>query len=232
MSEQVRPEVLISRLTSSNESWRVDAETRLVSLGDAAVPSLIGALQHAHPAVRIHAVHALSRIGNRLALPAMISALADTENNSAGAIAAEKALVSWGEDAKAALLKASLAGPAHVRARALRALGKIGGEDLEPSLRALIADPVPGVRTQAAAALAQLCGARAVDALRPLLQDPDKWVRYGVAEALVQVGSAGGEPVLQQAREDPEEEGSYLKFWADDLLEQIAELRRTGRAIP
>jgi HEAT repeat protein len=161
----------------------------------------------------------------------MISALADTENNSAGAIAAEKALVSWGEDAKGALLKASLTGPAHVRARALRALGKIGGDDLEPPLRALIADPLPGVRGQAAAALAQLCGARCVEAIRPLLGDPDKWVRYGAAEALVQVGSAGGERVLQQAREDSEEEGSYLRFWADDLLDQIAELRRTGRAI-
>src|SRR5215472_11307500 len=161
----------------------------------------------------------------------MISALADTENNSAGAIAAEKALVSWGEDAKPALLKASLEGPAHVRARALRALGKIGGGDLEQPLRALIADPVPGVRTQAAAALAQVCGARAIEAIRPLLEDPDKWVRYGAAEALVQVGSARGERVLQQAREDTEEEGSYLKFWADELLEQIAELRRTGRAI-
>lgn len=232
MSEQVRPEVLISRLTSTNESWRVDAETRLVALGDVAVPSLIGAMQHAHPAVRIHAVHALSRIGNRLALPAMVAALADTENNSAGAIAAEKALISWGEDAKGPLLKSSLQGPAHVRARALRALGRIGGEDLEAPLRALLADPVPGVRTQAAAALAQVCGARAVQAIQSLLGDPDKWVRYGVAEALVQVGSAAGERVLQKAREDPEEEGSYLKRWAEDLLDQIAELRRTGSALP
>jgi HEAT repeat protein len=232
MSEPVRPEVLISRLTSPNESWRVDAETRLVSLGNAAVFPLIGALRHANPAVRVHAAHALARIRNPIAIPAMIAALEDTENNSAGAIAAEKALVSWGEDAKGALFQVGLQGPVDVRPRALRALGRIGGGDLEQPLRALISDPVPAVRTQAAVALAQIGGARAVEVIAPLLSDSDKWVRYGVAEALVHVGSVRGEPVLEQARKDPEEEGSYLKFWADDLLDEIGELKRTGRAIP
>ncbi len=232
MTEQVRPEVLISRLTSPNESWRVDAETRLVSLGDAAVPSLIGALKHAHPAVRVHVVHALSRIRNPMAIPGMIEALEDTENNAAGAIAAEKALISWGEEVKGALLRASMTGPAHVRPRALRALGRIGGEDLEQPLRTLIADRVSAVRAQAAVALAQVCGQRAVEVIAPLLEDPDKWVRYGVAEALVGAGSARGQKVLEQARDDPEEEGTYLRFWAEDLLEQIEELSRTGRAMP
>jgi HEAT repeat protein len=232
MSEQVRPEVLISRLTSANESWRVDAEARLVSLGDSAVPSLIGALQHASPAVRIHAAHALARIQNPTAIPALISALEDTENNAAGAIAAEKALIAWGEPVKGALLQVALKGPERVRPRALRALGKIGGEDLDHPLRALLADPSAAVRTQAAAALAQIAGSRSVEALAPLLSDGDKWVRYGVAEALVRTGSIRGADVLEQARKDPEEEGSYLKFWADNLLEEIDELKRTGRAIP
>ncbi len=232
MSEQVRPEVLISRLTSENESWRVDAEARLVSLGNGAVPSLIGALQHANPAVRVHAAHALARIGNPSAIPAIISALEDTENNAAGAIAAEKALVAWGEAVKGALLQTALKGPEHVRPRALRALGKIGGEDLEHPLRALLSDPAAAVRTQAAAGLAQITGPRSVEAIAPLLADGDKWVRYGVAEALVRVGSIRGASVLEQARKDTDEEGSYIKFWADDLLDEVEELKRTGRAIP
>lgn len=231
MSEQIRPEVLISRLTSPNESWRVDAEARLVSLGEAAVPSLIGALRHANPAVRVHAASALARIGNPAAIPAMVAALEDTENNAAVAIAAEKALVSWGQEVKGALLQAALQGPPHVRPRALRALGKIGGEDLEHPLQALISDPVPTVRAQAASALAQISGARAVEAISPLLEDRDKWVRYEVAEALVHLGSVRGRSVLEQARDDPEEEGSYLRRWADELLDEIEELKRTGRAI-
>jgi HEAT repeat protein len=232
MSEKVRPEVLISRLTSANESWRVDAETRLISLGDVAVPSLIGAMKHANPSVRVHAAHALARIRNASAIPAMITALEDAENNAAGAIAAEKALVLWGEEVKGALLEASLRGPPQIRPRALRALGRIGGVDLGQPLRALLRDPIPAVRTQAAAALAQISGAQAVELIAPLLEDRDKWVRYGVAEALVHAGSPRGQAVLEEAGKDPEEEGTYLRFWAEELLDEIEELKRTGRAIP
>jgi HEAT repeat protein len=114
----------------------------------------------------------------------------------------------------------------------LRALGKISGVELEQPLRALLGDPIPAVRTQAAAALAQISGARAVEVIAPLLADRDKWVRYGVAEALVNAGSPRGQAVLEQAGKDPEEEGTYLKFWAEELLDQIEELKRTGRAIP
>ncbi len=232
MTEQVRPEVLISRLTSDNETWRVDAEVRLVSLGEVAVDPLIGALQHAHPAVRIHAVHALSQIRNARAIPAVISALGDTENSGAGAIAAEKALVAWGEDAKAVLLVAAKNGAEHVRPRALRALGRIGGQDLQPHLELLLNDRAPAVRTQAAAALAAVLQDRSVEIIAPLLRDPDKWVRYGVAEALIRAGSIRGTGVLREACQDPEEQGGYLRHWAEELLDEADELQRTGRAIP
>jgi HEAT repeat protein len=162
----------------------------------------------------------------------MITALEDAENNAAGAIAAEKALVLWGEEVKGALLEASLRGPPQIRPRALRALGRIGGVDLGQPLRALLRDPIPAVRTQAAAALAQISGAQAVELIAPLLEDRDKWVRYGVAEALVHAGSPRGQAVLEEAGKDPEEEGTYLRFWAEELLDEIEELKRTGRAIP
>jgi HEAT repeat protein len=232
MSEPVRPEVLISRLTSPNESWRVDAETRLVALGEAAVDALIGAMQHAYAAVRVHAAHALAKIGDPRALAPLVAALADTDNNAAGAIAAEKALVAWGEEAKKPVLEAALNGPVNVRPRAIRALGRIGGTDLGSMLRPLLADPAAAVRAQAAAALAAALQQDAIGQIAPLLADPDKWVRYGVAEALVQVGCVRGQAVLEAAREDPDEEGGYVKLWAEELLDEIGELRRTGRAIP
>ncbi|HME91734.1 MAG TPA: HEAT repeat domain-containing protein [Myxococcaceae bacterium] len=231
MTEPVRPEVLISRLTSDNQSWRADAEARLVSLGEEAVDPLIGALRHANPSVRIHAVHALARLRSPRGIAPVIDALADTENRGAVAIAAEKALVDWGEPVKSALLQSVKTGSEAVRARALRALGKIGGEDLEPSLRAMLADPLPSIRGQAAAALGAAIGPRAVEIIAPLLEDSDKWVRYGVAEALVRIGSVRGRDVLEQARADVDEQGTYIRFWADDLLDEIDELHRTGRAI-
>ena len=231
MTEQVRPEVLISRLTAENETWRVEAETRLVALGQLAVHPLIGALQHAHASVRVHAVHALGQIKDRRAIPAVVSALADTENNGAVAIAAEKALINWGEDAKPALMDAASHGAEHVRPRALRALGRIGGDDLRPFLERLLQDRIAAVRTQAAAALGAALQERSIELIAPLLRDPDKWVRYGVAEALVRCGSVRGESALREANEDPEEQGGYLRHWAEELLDEIEELKRTGRAL-
>jgi HEAT repeat protein len=232
MTEQIRPEVLISRLTADNETWRVEAETRLVALGQAAVVPLIGATQNAHPSVRMHAVHALGQIKDRRAIPAVIGALADAENNGAVAIAAEKALVNWGEEVKPPLIEAASGGADHVRPRVLRALGRIGGEDLRPHLEPLLRDRLSTVRTQAAAALAAALAERSVEVIAPLLRDPDKWVRYGVAEALVRCGSVRGASVLQEAKEDAEEQGVYLRYWAEELLDEIDELNRTGRAIP
>ena len=88
MTEQIRPEVLIARLTSDHETWRIEAEARLIALGPAAVEQLIAAMHHANPAVRLHAVHALARIGDPRGIAVVIAALGDKENLGAVAIAA------------------------------------------------------------------------------------------------------------------------------------------------
>jgi HEAT repeat protein len=231
MSEPVRPEVLISRLMSDQQPWRMDAEARLIAMGAPAVEPLIHALRHAQPAVRAHAVHALSRIGDERGIAPVIQALGDGENLGAVAIAAEKALVEWGEPVKPALRDAASSGDEAVRARALRALGRIGGRELKSFFEGLLKHSLPSVRTQAASALAQVAGEEAIPLLVPLLQDSDKWVRYGVAEALMSQRCVRGEAVLAQARDDEEEQGGHIPFWAEELLDEAAELRRTGRAI-
>ncbi len=228
--DQVKPEVLVSRLASDHEPWRLEAEARLIALGGAAVELLVGAVRHANPAVRLHAVHALARIGDSRGIPAVVGALGDSENLGAVAIAAEKALVEWGAAVKPELLRVARSGPVPIRARALRALGRIGGADLEAELESMLRDPEPAVRTQAAAALGEVAGERAVERLAALLEDPDKWVRYGVAESLVRLGSVRGERVLEAARDDAEERGTHVQFWAEELLDQIGELRRTGQS--
>jgi hypothetical protein len=231
MTDQVKPEVLVSRLASDHEQWRLDAEARLIALGSPAVELLVNALKHASPAVRMHAVNALARIADARGIAAVVAALGDQENLGAVAIAAEKALVAWGPPVKPELLRAARAGPLGVRARAIRALGRIGGADLEPELEAMLSDPEPAVRTQAAAALCAVARERAVGRVAGLLEDPDKWVRYGVAEALVKEGSTLGRRALEEARDDPDERGTHTQFWAEDLLDQIDELERTGRAL-
>lgn len=225
-------EALIERLASENETWRVDAESRLIALGPAAVEPLLAALGHPSTAVRLHAVHALMKIGDPRGIPFVARALGDGENLGAVAIAAEKALVEWGAPAKPALLEVATSGPEALRPRAIRALGRIGGPDLEAPLRALLTHPAPAVRSQAAAALAACIGERAIEAIAPLLADGDKWVRYGAAETLVRVGSARGEGALREARADPEEQDPHTQLWVEELLDEIEELRRTGRARP
>jgi HEAT repeat protein len=232
MMEQIRPEQLITRLGSANEGWRVDAEARLVSLGQAAVQLLINALGHAYPQVRLHAATALSRIGDPRGIPAVVRLLGDTENRGAAAIAAEKALVGFGAAAVEALLEASLRGPEEIRPRALRALGQVATKAQAPAIEGLLLDPSPAVRTQAGVALCTVLGEGAIEKVAPLLIDLDKWVRYGVAEALVKIGCTRGRKALQEAHKDPEEAGSYVTFWAEDLLDEIDELERLGRAIP
>jgi HEAT repeat protein len=230
--EDVRPEVLISRLTSDNETWRVDAERRLLALGEASVEPLVHALQHASVSVRIHAVHALARLKAERSIPAVIGALGDAENHGAVAIAAEKALIQWGSAVAPALLKVVAHGPEAIRPRALRALGKVATLEQQQGLIDLLQDPSAPVRTQAASALATLLQEKGVELIAPLLADSDKWVRYGVAEALVGVGSVRGEPALKEAANDPEEKGTHIQYWAEDLLDQIDDLRRSKRALP
>ena len=156
------PMVLISRLALDDIRWRTDAEDRLVQLGEPAIEPLIGALKNVNPTVRYHAVRALTRFAERghhaRLLPHLVERLADTDNNSAVAIVAEKVLVHLGKTAVPALLGAST-DPARsqaVRARAVRALGKISrGVPIE-SVRPLLKDLDPAVRAQAATTVGTL----------------------------------------------------------------------------
>jgi len=230
MTERIDPELLVERLSSDHEGWRADAELRLVELGEAAVEPLLRALRHPSPSVRLHAARALSRMREPRALGPIVAALGDAENFGAVAIAAEKALVGWGAPARPALQEAALRGPEEARPRAIRALGQVGGDELEAPLRRLLADPSAAVRTQAAAALAAAFGERAIGWIEPLLADGDKWVRYGVAEALVRAGSVRGRGALEEALRDPEEDAG-IRGWAEELLDELGELVRTGRAV-
>ncbi|MHB8876096.1 MAG: HEAT repeat domain-containing protein [Myxococcaceae bacterium] len=219
-----RVEALIERLGAERQPWRVDAERQLVELGSAAVGPLLEALEKGSPPVRLHAVRALGQIGDPRGLLPVVAALGDAENFGAVAIAAEKALVQWGEPAKAALVAAAVAGPAAASPRALRALGAIGGEDLEAVLRPMLGSAVPAIRLQAAAALGKALGGGAVGIIAPLLGDEDPWVRCGVAEALLEQGSKQGEEVLRKAASAPGEGGEELRAWAEELIERLEEL--------
>ena len=222
----VSEKVLVSRLALPEERWRVDAENALVQMGEKAVDVLIGALGHANPHVRFHAVRALSRLGARRALTPLVERLSDRDNNHAVAIAAERALVELGADAVPALLDVAKNGKDDVRPRAVRALGRIPSAPAE-AFRELSRSPDWTVRAQAVAALAKRAGDAAVPDLIAALKDQEDWVGRAAAEALVDLRHAEGKPLLQRVLDDPDEEFNQ-HVWAENLLDRLEELERTG----
>lgn len=224
--EHASAKVLLSRFALEQEKWRVEAEDALVALGDTVVDLLIGALGHARPEVRYHAVRALARLRCARAVPTIAAHLGDTENRGAVAIAAEKALVDLGAPAVEALLAAARDGAEAVRPRAVRALGRIAATPVE-ALRTLCASPQWTVRAQALAALARRAGEAAVPTLVAAIGDAEDWVRRSAAEALVDLRHPAGRPLLERILGDRDEEFDQ-HVWAQNLLDRLDEYERVG----
>jgi HEAT repeat protein len=96
---------------------------------------------------------------------------------------------------------------------------------LRPSLR----DIDPAVRTQAVTAAGALGGESAVPDLIAALSDASDWVRNAAAEALVDLKRASGRDLLRKVA--AEDEDMYTRHWAEELLDRIEELERTGELI-
>ena len=82
----------------------------------------------------------------------------------------------------------------HVRAMAVRALGRIGQDDVVPRLRMMLADESPDVRTAVAKALGTRSGSESLAALQIALSDSDSQV---VAQALNSLGQVGEHQATQ-----------------------------------
>ncbi len=222
---------LMSVFDQGDLRWRVEAEARLATLGPAAVEPLIGQLERASVPGRFHAVRALAALARQgsaeRVVEALVRHLGDEESHAAVAIAAEQMLVQLGPASAAVLLRAARDGalPPTARARALRAISKIGLGQLS-EIAPLLRDPAPGVRRQAAAASAAVGGPEAALALRDLLKDPDRFVREGAAEALLTLGSGAGRLIFEEALADPEERG-----WAEEMLERLDALQHRGELL-
>jgi HEAT repeat protein len=184
-------------------------------LGDAAdtdedaVEALItAAADDSAPAVRGAAVDALDQLGQR-PLEALVAELADVDPGGAADWAAAREYQEFltadrpelrlaaatvlgrigGEQAVSGLQK-RFDDPDHrVRARAVRACGRIGARAVVPHLaEALGTDDSPQVRREAAEALGAIGDDRGVDALADALDDPNSDVRRAAVVALGELG--------------------------------------------
>jgi HEAT repeat protein len=212
--------LIISRLTSDNREWRDQCTALLVQRGAETVPALLGAMKHASPLVRYHATEALGAIGDDRAIPALVTALGDLEENRGGVAAgAEVALGRFGARAVPALLGAISAAPEQVLTRAVRLLGRIGvGVPVEP-LRRLLKEGSENVRIQAATALWHVGEAQATGDLIAALADESRYVRCAAAEALAHQRRPEARPVLEAVLADPED--FHEGRWAEEMLELL-----------
>lgn len=168
----------------------------LAGIGDARVfDPLVKSLASADWIVRMHAAKALGRIGNPLAVPALVPLLQDkvkaVREETAGALAA------IGTASIPSLVLALRHEEWLVRLHAVEALGKLKSPDaVEPLLFALFNDRDSAVREDAVRALGDIGHAEAVEFLFQVITEPG--LRPLVVEALGKIKDGRSVPVLQE----------------------------------
>jgi len=209
------------------------ARAALVSLGEAAIPALVEALDKAPPSVAWAAAETLGAIGSTAAvapltakLVGLDAVLRDYIVEALGRIGDVRALpalvaafggtpayrneapilraiLSFGRRAIPALLDGLADDDPAVRAGAIEALVRLGDTDHADPVRACLDDDDPEVRRRAARYFAAARDDRAVEALAALLDDPDETVAAAAAEALGTQEGPRSRDALSAAVGDP-----------------------------
>lgn len=178
-----------------------DATWALVRYGAAAAAVLLDAITHDHPRARHNIVHALGKIADARALPALISATQDAE--PAVRLKSVYALGQIGDPQAIEALIARLDDASEdVRWTAREVLQGFGERALSPLIDALAAESAH-VRELSTSLLGDLGDVRAVDALIAAVETEDWPVRLAVVEALGSIGDGRARPVIEQRVDDP-----------------------------
>lgn len=199
---------------------------RIVSLQDSAYRTLLDALAHGEPLVRLAAIAELGRLGDTRALDPLVAVLEDADERvRIKAIYALQTL----QDRRAVEPLLSVLrydAVARVRIVAARMLGYGGFRDsraVKP-LAVALRDSDADVRSAAAVALYELADDRALDALHAVLHDPGAHVRGRAARTLGALGdSRAVAPLLTMLEHDDSPEA---------CCDAVAALRRLGRLPP
>jgi HEAT repeat protein len=171
-------------------------------------------LPDSDPVVRLWAATLLGRYPDVDGLERELAALADDEDARVRK-AAVQALGLIGDTIAGVVALRLLDDPVpFVRATALRALGKLGREDLAEEIAARLGDRDWWVRFAAKECLESL-GPEIWPVLLRLLDDPDRFVRNGAAEVFQNLGVLDSLIVMEAATDDP----AAAKI---DLLRRIA----------
>jgi HEAT repeat protein len=140
---------LIPLLQDKVKAVREEVASVLASIGDAAIPSLLGALQHEDWLVRLHAVESLGKTGSRQAVQPLLSVLFN-DRDSAVREDAVRALGEIGDPQAVDYLFTAMREPG-LRTLAVEALGRIGDPCAVPVLIDVLTGASPPEVTRAVA---------------------------------------------------------------------------------
>ncbi|HUN08718.1 MAG TPA: HEAT repeat domain-containing protein [Aggregatilineales bacterium] len=196
---------LVKALGSYNEGEGRAAVTALRQIGEAAIPALLTELQSKEPKRRQQSVVSLGEIGSPTAIPALQTALRDSD--WAVRYAAGYALGQIGGEAVPLLLEMLRSADKNARRDAARALGLAGAESVEvvPALVNSLADADATVRRESLRSLEHI-GSPAATALINAFSSADKRVRAAAALALGTIRAIEAVPTLTTALHDPDKE--------------------------
>jgi HEAT repeat protein len=168
------------------------------------VGSLVAVLDDPDERVRVTAIRALGRIGDRRALPALVERADDPLGSVRLALC--QALGQLGDPAGVPTLTELLHDEDEtIRLGAARALGKIqGAAGSRTLLSAALLDPSQTVRRHARKALAERRSPDVLPALTGALSGGTPEVRAGAAQVLADLGDPSAVPALLRALEDPD----------------------------
>ncbi|HOW26992.1 MAG TPA: HEAT repeat domain-containing protein [Elusimicrobiota bacterium] len=162
----------------------------------------IGDLRSKDAAIRLQAAEELGRLRDVRAIPPLLLALSDADENVRSSSARTLGLMRT-KDASKELSRLVTDDPTdQVRQSAVVALGFIADETTVPSLVKALKDAYVGVRYAACQALATLRAPEAVPPLIDLLKDADPKMRRNVALSLGQIGNSSAVIALRQALKD------------------------------
>jgi HEAT repeat protein len=173
---------------------------------------LTESLQHSMREVRIQASLMLAQFKEAKAVPVLIDALHERDQDTAQHAA--WGLMNIGSLAVPDLINALSDANSLVRKDIVRILGQIGDATAAPALIDILRDEVAEVRRAAAESLGYIGSVVAVPPLLATLRDPEENVRRAGAEALGYIGDASAVLDLITALHDTSENVRVVATWA------------------
>ena len=189
-SERAVPPLMVL-MRDESSPLRGQAAAALGKLGDAALPSLIGALKDSRPSVRQLASEALGDIGSKQAVPALLALIAGDQSGARAE--AIEALGKIGDSAAIApVLEAMRDGSIAVRKKGIVALARFRDPRTTQALERALADRNEEIRQIAAVGLGDIGGAEAVNALERIADsDSSSEVRDAAVRSIERIRAQG-----------------------------------------